>query len=195
MRGKGRLRIVGSWKNRITPAYAGKRLPSLPIYRSTAGSPPRMRGKAVAPLTKRQKSGITPAYAGKSENHIKRYPPLWDHPRVCGEKNHLPYKARMCKGSPPRMRGKDTAEEARRKGIGITPAYAGKRKRGADSPHSRRDHPRVCGEKCVHADHRNTWQGSPPRMRGKANLKQWFHTAQGITPAYAGKRYRITYLG
>ena len=32
--------------------------------------------------------------------------------------------------------------------------------------------------------------GSPPRMRGKARATPWGDNTGGITPAYAGKRYR-----
>ena len=70
--------------------------------------------------------GITPAYAGKSENHIKRYSPLWDHPRVCGEKTTSEYATAAEQGSPPRMRGKGRKDRCKALYAGITPAYAGK---------------------------------------------------------------------
>ena len=70
----------------------------------------------------------------------------------------------------------------------ITPAYAGKRYRNARSGQYQRDHPRVCGEKTVLDLSRLVEQGSPPRMRGKADPPSARFRVHGITPAYAGKR-------
>ena len=52
-------------------------------------------------------------------------------------------------------------------GLGITPAYAGKRHGCAHTPHNA--------------------AGSPPRMRGKAKDSKAVLKVYGITPAYAGK--------
>ena len=73
----------------------------------------------------------------------------------------------MAKGSPPRMRGKDS------KGVSfllygrITPAYAGKRKIQCLQFIDLVDHPRVCGEKNFAFGIMLEDTGSPPRMRGK----------------------------
>ena len=126
MRGKVQNLSKRIRTNRITPAYAGKRFrgqrgskiykdhPRLcgekkerpPFSGCRLGSPPPMRGKVDGVCQYPADSGITPAYAGKSCS-------LWsvmlsspDHPRLCGEKFHLPNGSR-CRGR-------------------ITPAYAGK---------------------------------------------------------------------
>ena len=89
-------------------------------------SPPRVRGKAKnrcrsCPLTR-----ITPAYAGK-RMLVGEYPkPLWDHPRVCGEKFLKQVESLSYLGSPPRMRGKAPRIREDLERMGITPAYAGK---------------------------------------------------------------------
>lgn len=82
---------------RITPAWAGKRLPLPDIAAQTqdhpriggekhaapaslmwsAGSPPHGRGKGTAGLSHRQGVGITPAWAGKSPASQPWSPPLW----------------------------------------------------------------------------------------------------------------------
>ena len=57
-----------------------------------------------------------------------------------------------------------------------------------------RDHPRVCGEKQLQDDTGTGVPGSPPRVRGKAQLQGsglWF---RGITPACAGKSSAIRLL-
>ena len=107
MRGKAPAKPKKSISIRITPAYAGKRLRSTDFSdvdrdhprlcgEKTArsrgrirflGSPPPMRGKASPHSCRKSYAGITPAYAGKSPAPSKGHRPLWDHPRLCGEKD------------------------------------------------------------------------------------------------------------
>ena len=51
-----------------------------------------------------------------------------------------------------------------------------------------RDHPRLCGEKSKITRSGGSTSGSPPPMRGKADLGVSATATGGITPAYAGKR-------
>ena len=117
--------------------------------------------------------------------------PLWDHPRVCGEKKPASGHDTGPAGSPPRMRGK---EERRKPGeirARITPAYAGKRCAKRLPPCRYGDHPRVCGEKsrAISFDFRPL--GSPPRVRGKAMRENDRMVKTRITPACAGKRATV----
>ena len=75
-------------------------------------------------------------------------------------------------GSPPPMRGKESAAAALSGILGITPAYAGKSIASGAS---------LIG-----------MAGSPPPMRGKGMAKGSVALSQGITPAYAGKREHET---
>ena len=88
------------------------------------------------------------------------------------------------------MRGKVPTFHPPSGAVGITPAYAGKRRLCVVAAHLGRDHPRVCGEKCAPTAQQNTATGSPPRMRGKAGQIQSQTPELGITPAYAGKRLK-----
>ena len=72
----------------------------------------------------------------------------------------------------------------------ITPAYAGKSQPYTPQVYATGDHPRVRGEKGVVQSGRQTYKGSPPRTRGKAVLIPENLRKDGITPAYAGKRWR-----
>ena len=89
--------------------------------------------------------------------------------------------------SPPRVRGKVCHTMAEAKGLGITPAYAGKRDLVISGSGDIEDHPRVCGEKSTSEAQKSSDMGSPPRMRGKVYkiTPPWFSIR--ITPAYAGK--------
>ena len=91
------------------------------------------------------------------------------------------------------MRGKADDYEAFSPYLGITPAYAGKRLPLSTSDQSRRDHPRVCGEKGVWNAEQARVEGSPPRMRGKVGVPSGIFGFAGITPAYAGKRVRMIF--
>ena len=65
-----------------------------------------MRGKVTIAGYEVDVKGITPAYAGKRLCLSLSFAPLWDHPRVCGEKLHIQIYNVHLLGSPPRMRGK-----------------------------------------------------------------------------------------
>ena len=207
MRGKEPDTIITELTDGITPAYAGKRVPrvyglsvpgdhprvcgekmvSMIPHRRSRGSPPRMRGKVHGVVQELCRVGITPAYAGKRTLVGECPKPLWDHPRVCGEKNNTAKTYSNMEGSPPRMRGKGQAGRKVVVELGITPAYAGKSTPDRLFLYHLGDHPRVCGEKgCCRFSSLNH-SGSPPRVRGKGFLHFAHKMLEGITPAYAGK--------
>ena len=130
---------------------------------------------------------ITPAYAGKRHSVFGYGRNTRDHPRVCGEKCEPKHDLFNEQGSPPRMRGKETAGQHCRRLSGITPAYAGKRPCSCRAMRRYGDHPRVCGEKTVMHNVAANKKGSPPRMRGKDRQTSALAFGIGITPAYAGK--------
>ena len=167
MRGKvnggiGRTEMFG-----ITPAYAGKRtalqrqqsqswdhprvcgekVTLVRLSASVQGSPPRMRGKDCHAAGCLPGGRITPAYAGKRRAAVCRGGERWDHPRVCGEKGSRIFQDPAGRGSPPRMRGKGDPGGVPQRGVGITPAYAGKSIQLGGTSLLIVDHPRVCGEK------------------------------------------------
>ena len=111
------------------------------------GSPPRMRGKGNHERVTSISSGITPAYAGKRPPLPDIAAQTQDHPRVYGEKCIAFCKNWAVLGSPPRMRGKGHDGEQSPHKAWITPAYAGKRTSSEKQVSTRKDHPRICGEK------------------------------------------------
>ena len=147
-----------------------------------------MRGKGIMTSNGAHHLRITPAYAGKRRSHTTRTLAARDHPRVCGEKCNLSCKCNHRRGSPPRMRGKVPYPQRGPDVTRITPAYAGKSFVHYVVDTVVEDHPRVCGEKMLTGDTTDEETGSPPRMRGKAFLRQCRNGCIGITPAYAGKR-------
>ena len=135
------------------------------------GSPPRGRGKARD---------------WPAAQHGPR-----DHPRVGGEKRCPFTPQRPFMGSPPRRRGKATVAVRVNVPVRITPAQAGKSRRGGFCYVWTRDHPRVGGEKPPGTRIQPPSTGSPPRGRGKVTLSYHHPFFFGITPAWAGKRNSV----
>ena len=206
-RGKAILVVQSSRCLRITPAWAGKRLLVLRLFRLrwdhprvggektlyrgmhlvVLGSPPRGRGKVCVTPHFAAYSGITPAWAGKRCFQIGLFHRRRDHPRVGGEKLFAVVACPALKGSPPRGRGKAGCAALRWSFGGITPAWAGKSPLSALEVVCRGDHPRVGGEKFnAYAKIWNEW-GSPPRGRGKEPKRKPNNPGNRITPAWAGK--------
>ena len=85
------------------------------------------------------------------------------------------------------MRGKRGYTAQRTHQYRITPADAGKTKRGVLFGGRTKDHPRGCGEN-MHRKYRYSGAtGSPPRMRGKLLRQCSYRSLSRITPADAGK--------
>ena len=106
---------------------------------------------------------------------------------MCGEKIPITEADGPQKGSPPHVRGKAVLHEVGRRGLGITPACAGKRLWPVRVMPLHMDHPRMCGEKKLRRRGTSCCLGSPPHVRGKALRKYWQTNSAGITPACAGK--------
>ena len=146
-----------------------------------------MRGKEEFAKAEGIRIGITPAYAGKSHFALPNKVCIWDHPRLCGEKDRCGNCRNGKIGSPPPMRGKVLHFVQSTQRNRITPAYAGKRCVHAVFYCRFEDHPRLCGEKANHCAFRLQFAGSPPPMRGKEDCVYNHVCDEGITPAYAGK--------
>ena len=89
------------------------------------------------------------------------------------------------------MRGKECIDAMTETQGGITPAYAGKRRRSQNKGSYEWDHPRLCGEKRALDAIEGMLTGSPPPMRGKESMFAGNQGKEGITPAYAGKSVNV----
>ena len=70
--------------------------------------------------------GITPACAGKTFVAHRKIVKGEDHPRMCGKDRFKHYQRKSNEGSPPHVRERPKTREIKLKGVGITPACAGK---------------------------------------------------------------------
>ncbi len=110
------------------------------------GSSPRLRG---APSSRRRTwdwSRLIPASAGSthSRHHAEQYQTA--HPRVCGEHPGDPQTPEISDGSSPRLRGAHVTPTTLPVQRRLIPASAGSTRGASGWGHSRRAHPRVCGE-------------------------------------------------
>ena len=151
------------------------------------GSPPHARGKGKLLLILNHSKRITPACAGKSKKQAREKMGKQDHPRMRGEKLYKRGFQRGGQGSPPHARGKVRRAGVDGRRMGITPACAGKRRMEAISCLSKKDHPRMRGEKGIARQDDANVAGSPPHARGKARKASRISPAVRITPACAGK--------
>ena len=110
-----------------------------------------------------------------------------------GEKYKVHVYNTVDKGSPPHGRGKVRSVPLRPRAIRITPAWAGKRGWMRATEITRKDHPRMGGEKNSSISWEKWKTGSPPHGRGKAHELRTLPRAIRITPAWAGKR-RVLYF-
>ena len=208
VRGTGAFYRDGRRKQRITPACAGnsmrgrdapqavkdhprvcgEQLVPANISSHFVGSPPRVRGTVASAGNQSSNLRITPACAGNRIQFAHRNDHTKDHPRVCGEQTTRPWTMRATKGSPPRVRGTDEAEEVHTSKEGITPACAGNRYLTKPRYLLSWDHPRVCGEQVENAWLDMPAAGSPPRVRGTAMVVLALACPRRITPACAGNR-------
>ena len=165
----------------------GEKKPMRSSKKDGVGSPPRVRGKVSQRVSLLLDDRITPACAGKRDTRLSGQRVRRDHPRVCGEKISAVVTVCGLLGSPPRVRGKANISQQKSGRFRITPACAGKSISYFSLLFKIQDHPRVCGEKDAGDDRHRAFPGSPPRVRGKGELKRKLPLRTGITPACAGK--------
>ena len=209
-RGKGVQHSRVKLQRRITPAWAGKsgcggrnRRASwdhprmggekglyIGLEIKRPGSPPHGRGKDLHLRMATRQQGITPAWAGKSRGLRRLRSRSQDHPRMGGEKLCGRYQVRQRHGSPPHGRGKESWTIQVGGCTRITPAWAGKRPTGRQSPVQAEDHPRMGGEKHFGRHTGFDILGSPPHGRGKDHRPPTGSSPSRITPAWAGKRLK-----
>ena len=106
---------------------------------------------------------------------------------MCGENPVNPTQTIRGSGSPPRVRGKLSANTYDSKASRITPACAGKTCLYINFIYYIQDHPRVCGENLLAEEGLSEAAGSPPRVRGKPDNLDEHDLIIRITPACAGK--------
>ena len=152
------------------PRGCGDKLLKFFLVTAIYGSPPRMRGQASPFQQGDSLHGITPADAGTRALMREGLNEMKDHPRGCGDKNYFSINFYWFIGSPPRMRGQVIPPGLSLSRCWITPADAGTSCHNQATVTFLGDHPRGCGDKTWYPNGVVPPRGSPPRMRGQAQL-------------------------
>ena len=196
---RGLTRLIPACAGKTAPRFAGRRdewahprvcgenyNPDLHIC-VQPGSSPRVRGKRNSENARDLSRGLIPACAGKTGTRTRPRPPIWAHPRVCGENLGIESRLRIFCGSSPRVRGKLSETPYRSIGSRLIPACAGKTATKSRSPARCQAHPRVCGENSNLRCLIFVESGSSPRVRGKLHRPTRKGQTPGLIPACAGK--------
>ncbi len=145
-RGKPWRPVGQAGSPRLTPAHAGKTIPSSflilvdqahPRTRGEnpststqtswlSGSPPHTRGKHSRYTRGITPCRLTPAHAGKTFSSPEKKQKPQAHPRTRGENAPKVTPRCLLRGSPPHTRGKREQERISKNKLRLTPAHAGK---------------------------------------------------------------------
>ena len=131
--------------------------------------------------------GLIPACAGKTLATPAMLVCLGAHPRVCGENLPRSTTQAACRGSSPRVRGKQRGLHDADQGRRLIPACAGKTPAAWALAAAMTAHPRVCGENAAAGGDSGIGWSSSPRVRGKPHPDHSPPLFRGLIPACAGK--------
>jgi len=168
------------------PRPCGEQMSSGIFEFAGKGSPPPLRGTVWFVMVPAAKYRITPAPAGNRPARHGFAVLCQDHPRPCGEQCNNGRLFLPRSGSPPPLRGTDSASSTNGQNHRITPAPAGNSRLLPGSSAPLQDHPRPCGEQPVQQNIAGVALGSPPPLRGTDPGLNKVVIDNRITPAPAG---------
>ena len=157
------------------------------VSRRFFDSPPRGRGRRGNSHRQGRRHRLTPAWAGKTAEAVPHQNARSTHPRVGGEDLRWPGTATKRTDSPPRGRGRRLRHQRSRRPDRLTPAWAGKTPWALPWAVALSTHPRVGGEDSIDKDELREHLDSPPRGRGRRELRGTNGVLVRLTPAWAGK--------
>ena len=131
------------------------------------GSPPRVRSRRLVSTCLPYRVRITSACAEQTVDTSLTPGATTDHLRVCGADADVGHRMQVARGSPPRVRSRQTPCFSWELADGITSACAEQTSLQAPATCSPRDHLRVCGADSLMSACMPTVPGSPPRVRSR----------------------------
>ena len=171
-------------------------------------TPPLARGRHGEYAASASCGRNTPACAGKTHGSLKSKKPRRKHPRLRGEDPCAPCGRALGEETPPLARGRPLLECGVPRGVGNTPACAGKtspteppRPSSRETPPLARGRlseigvsgadggntPACAGKTCVCTPIRAAYSETPPLARGRLRERETSFVVKRNTPACAGK--------
>ena len=157
-----------------------------------AGSSPRGRGKRLWFGNTSRRSGLIPTRAGKTCSRLLSACTRAAHPHAGGENMFTPSFSMYTSGSSPRGRGKPELADDSWGDARLIPARAGKTQPYRAPSAAPSAHPRAGGENQDRRVQSVQSRGSSPRGRGKHLGELALRVGQGLIPARAGNRTRMS---
>ena len=108
---------------------------------------------------------------------------------MCGEELSRTPVAKVRKGTPPRVWGRDHISGINPLQLGDTPTCVGKSSASVNFAFSERGHPHVCGEEYHNVSLFSDVKGTPPRVWGRDHVQMVKIQTIWDTPTCVGKRY------
>ena len=149
--------------------------------------PPRSRGKQKEGRSGWTYPRKTPALAGQTRKCQIGFARSKENPRARGANISRRVASRMCRGKPPRSRGKRPAARPAEYPGRKTPALAGQTSSAWWPSRGHGENPRARGANGTHEHHAPPFWGKPPRSRGKLPVHAPVRPQPGKTPALAGQ--------
>ena len=151
------------------------------------GLPPQVRGERARAGRDVPAPGLTPAGAGRTKRCSARPRRCTAYPRRCGENQDSAAFSSPAEGLPPQVRGEPPQQPARRCGLGLTPAGAGRTGAAGLGLRLSGAYPRRCGENRRVPAMTCQAPGLPPQVRGEPSTCGIGFRLWGLTPAGAGR--------
>ena len=182
----GRLRFAWDY-----PRMCGEHIVANRNCGSVQGSSPHVRGARAGRARPAGPSGIIPACAGSTLTPATSRCTSGDHPRMCGE-HGTPFSSSLSlMGSSPHVRGARRDMDPVQPAAGIIPACAGSTTGSPGRAHSRRDHPRMCGEHTKELAIGECTVGSSPHVRGARHSSHGYARFNRDHPRMCGEHRNI----
>ncbi len=164
--GNARTRRKNPGTGPVHPRIRGERSGFGSFSVAGNGSSPHTRGTPAGLRHPRQESRFIPAYAGNARSTAGRDAQSTVHPRIRGERMHVLGQEVTFTGSSPHTRGTPDTWTAAPRRSRFIPAYAGNANTEAIEEKYPAVHPRIRGERRIHALDCDGCCGSSPHTRG-----------------------------
>ena len=149
-----------------------------------------MWGKLTSPTIQAQLRRSTPTRVGKTPATASIDAAAKVHPHACGENVCLHAVQWTCNGPPPRVWGKRDTVTPCVTDTRSTPTRVGKTSDVNVLLHQDEVHPHACGENSQFPQRRRQWDGPPPRVWGKHDLRRCGYANKRSTPTRVGKTFQ-----
>ncbi len=185
--GKTPCTRIGRLKWPEHPHACGENFTYSPEAAAEYGTSPRVWGKPWRVEVQRATRRNIPTRVGKTLSRLRAKSDCAEHPHACGENYTVPCVLHDCRGTSPRVWGKQSRAGARNAGGRNIPTRVGKTTRLRRNSPLYEEHPHACGENQPSMVKVNRIDGTSPRVWGKLVKCCKSHFSTRNIPTRVGK--------